>query len=121
LIRVQDPVRLAVDSEPQPDIVVVRLREDFYRLRHPGPEEVLLLVEVADSSLEFEREVKVPLYAKAGISETWIVDVKGSSVEVFRRPIAGSYEVHHVLKAGDILVPERLPNLLLTANDILPA
>ena len=75
LVRVQGPVRLAEDSEPQPDVTLLRLRDDFYATAHPGPEDVILLVEVSDSSIEYDREVKLPHYARQVIPEVWIVDL----------------------------------------------
>ena len=73
VVRVQGPVRLGDDSEPQPDLLLLRRRADFYATAHPGPEDVLLLVEVPDTSTEYDREVKLPLYARHGIAEVWLV------------------------------------------------
>jgi Uma2 family endonuclease len=117
-IRVQDPVRLAVDTEPEPDLAIVKFREDFYRLRHPGPEEVLLLIEVADSSLQSDMEIKVPLYARAGVSEVWLVDVNSAAVTVFKQPGSDGYRTHHDFHDQDLLIPEKLPGLLLHPREI---
>ena len=100
LVSVQDPIRLPPHSEPEPDIALLRPRSDFYAGSHPGPEDVLLIVEVADTSLEYDRETKSPLYARAGIPELWIVDLDAESVEVFRGP-------------------EALPDLILRVDEIL--
>ena len=86
VVGVQDPVRLDEHSEPQPDVVLLRPRADFYEQGHPGPEDVLLLVEVAETSLDADRDYKLPLYARNGIAEVWIVDIAGGVVEVNRRP-----------------------------------
>ncbi|HUE85418.1 MAG TPA: Uma2 family endonuclease [Vicinamibacterales bacterium] len=87
IVRVQSPIVLGRDSEPQPDIAVLRYRTDFYRDRHPGPGDVLLVIEVADTSIAFDRGTKLPLYARAGIPELWIVDLAASAVEIWRQPV----------------------------------
>jgi Uma2 family endonuclease len=95
IVSVQDPIRLNPRSEPQPDIALLRYRADFYRHAHPGPEDVLLLVEVADSSLRYDREVKLPLYARHGIPEVWIVDLEHRRLEIYRRPAEETYLDKH--------------------------
>ena len=91
IIAVQDPVVLNDFSEPQPDLALLRYREDFYANSHPRAEDVLLIVEVADTSLQYDREVKLPLYARAGIPEVWLVDVEGQVVECYSRLEEGRY------------------------------
>ncbi len=92
IVSPQNPVQLDAFSEPQPDIAVLKRRADFYRSgERAGPGDVLLLIEVADSSLRFDREVKLPLYARAGIPEIWIVDLKTRVLEAYRRPEHGIY------------------------------
>ena len=91
IVRVQSPVRLDDLNEPQPDFAVLRLRPDRYRKGHPGPADVLLLVEVADSSLRFDRRVKLPLYARFGIPEVWIADLQRRMLETHRTPVNGVY------------------------------
>jgi len=91
IVQVQDPVVLNRLSEPEPDLAVLKPRVDFYAARHPEPTDVLLIIEVADSSRGFDRTVKAPLYAQAGIPELWIVDVIDEIVEVYRRPRRGAY------------------------------
>jgi Uma2 family endonuclease len=87
----QNPVRLSKYSEPQPDLALVRWRDDFYRERHPQPDDVLLIVEIAASSLRFDRETKLPLYARHGIPEMWLVDLGGRRLSRYRAPQNGSY------------------------------
>jgi Uma2 family endonuclease len=82
---IHDPIRLA-DSEPEPDVTILKPREDFYASAKPVPDDVLLLIEVADSSLEFDREVKGEIYAEAGIPEYWIVNLVDDCVEIHRDP-----------------------------------
>ena len=86
IVRCQSPVRLSQKSEPEPDLTLLRARADFYAEAHPGPSDILLVVEVADSSLGFDRAVKLPLYARAGIPEVWIVEVVERRIEVYREP-----------------------------------
>ena len=92
IVQVQSPIRLGRTSEPQPDVSALRPRADWYEDSLPTPPEVLLLVEVADSSLGFDRSVKLPLYAEAAIAEVWIVNVKERCVERYSDPVHGSYE-----------------------------
>ncbi len=97
-VRIQNPVRLDQHWEPQPDVAILRPRPAGYRDRHPGPTDVLLIVEVADASLLRDRKIKVPKYAAFGIAESWIVDLVARRVEVFRRPSASGYRT--VRRAG---------------------
>jgi Uma2 family endonuclease len=91
IISVQNSIRLADQSEPQPGIAVLKLRSDDYRAALPTPSDVLLVVEVADVSLDYDRTVKVPLYARHDIPEVWLVDPAGGAVEVFREPSPEGY------------------------------
>jgi Uma2 family endonuclease len=90
-VLVQNPVRLSRYSEPQPDLALLRRRLDFYRERHPQPADVLLIVEIAASSLRFDRRKKVPLYARHGIPETWLVDLGGRRLVRYRAPQQAAY------------------------------
>lgn len=91
IVRVQHPLRIAPHSEPEPDLVIAHPRDDFFASGHPTPAEVFLAVEVADSSLSFDRAVKVPLYARAGVPVVWLVDVQGRAVHVHAEPAGGTY------------------------------
>lgn len=119
IVRVQGPVRLSPNSEPEPDILLLRPRSDFYAAAHPGPADVLLLVEVADTSLEYDRGEKLALYAEAGIPEVWIVDLAHEVVEVFRQPDAGSYRRQDVFGRGASLAPEAFPDAVISVDAIL--
>ncbi len=90
-VLVQNPVRLSDFSEPQPDLALLRRREDFYREQHPRPGDVLLIIEVAATSLRFDRRKKLPLYACHGIPEVWLVDLEGRRLSRNRSPQSGSY------------------------------
>ncbi|MEL6836587.1 MAG: Uma2 family endonuclease [Bacteroidota bacterium] len=91
-VCVQNPIRLDNYSEPEPDIILAKFRSDLYRRKHPTPEDTLLVIEVADSSLQFDREVKGELYATAGIPEYWIVNLTDRQLEVYTEPRVGSYQ-----------------------------
>jgi hypothetical protein len=109
VVAVQNPVQLDDLTEPEPDFAVLKPRPDFYRRATPRADEVLLLIEVADSSLAYDRAVKRSLYARHGIPEFWIVNLTAGEVEVCRTPIGDNYaSVSHVGRDG-ILEPELLP------------
>lgn len=93
VVRVQNPVRLTPLSEPEPDLAVVRPRADGYAESHPGPDDVVVLVEVADSSDAVDRAVKIPLYADAGVPEVWLIDVSRRLLTVHTDPGEGGYRV----------------------------
>lgn len=92
IVAVQDPVRLGSRSEPQPDLAVLRYRSDFYASAHPEAADILLLIEVADTTARFDREVKIPLYARHGVSEVWLVDLEAGRFEMYREPRTGAYQ-----------------------------
>ena len=119
IVQVQGAFRANVRSRPQPDVALLRWREDFYADAHPGPHDVLLLVEVADTSLRFDRWVKLPAYAVAGVPETWVVDVYSGVVEVAREPSDLGYGRFVQLHRGDVLVPEAFPELAIAVSDIV--
>jgi Uma2 family endonuclease len=119
IVRVQNPARLDQRSEPQPDIMLLRPRSDFYRSGHPGPSEVLLLIEVSDTSLAYDRSVKLSLYAQAGIAEVWIIDIEAETVEVNRDPESGSYAIHSVVARRASVSPQAFPEIRLSVDEIL--
>ncbi|MCE9553189.1 MAG: Uma2 family endonuclease [Planctomycetes bacterium] len=107
-IRLQLPVRFPLsDSEPQPDLTWV-VRRDFSKL-HPEPHEVLLLVEVAESSLEVDRGLKLALYAEAGISDYWIVNVAEKQIEVYRTPVGRDYRDKAICRGDEVVSPLAIP------------
>jgi len=116
----QNPIRLpVVRSMPQPDVVLLRRRVDFYASGKPGPDDVPLLVEVMDTSAETDRRVKLPLYARAGIAETWLVELATDRVETFRRPTTTGYGEAATLERGQRLAPQAFPDLVLLVDDLL--
>jgi Uma2 family endonuclease len=114
IVAVQGPVRLDDFSEPEPDFALLRPRPDFYRDRHPLASDVLLLIEVADTSLNYDRAVKRTLYARHGISELWIIDLNAGEIEVCRQPGAGYAAITRVGRDG-VLEPELLPGVCIQA------
>jgi len=119
LLAVQDPVHLEDHSEPQPDLMLLRPAADDYDSRHPSPEDVFLLIEVSDSTLETEREVKLPVYGRAGIAEVWIVDLIHGTLEVYREPHAAGYAHKEVLHRGDSAAPARFPDAVIEVATLL--
>ena len=119
IVSVQNPVQLGDLSEPEPDLALLRLEADFYTSRHPKAEDVLLLIEVSDSTLNFDRNRKMRLYAAYNIPEYWIVNLLDNSLEVYRQPQDGDYLQTMQLKAGDTLNLLKLPELQIQVSEIL--
>ena len=117
-VRINGPVRITDNTLLQPDIAVVRLRDDYHR-RHPSATDVLLLVEVADISLEFDREVKLARYAAAGIPEVWIANLRARQVEGFSDPVDGAYRSRRVVTAEGRISPQAFPGVSLAVGDFL--
>lgn len=118
-ISVQNPVLLDNFSAPQPDILVLKRRDDFYRHAHPRPEDVLLIIEVSDATLEYDMKVKVPLYARAGIPETWVVNLHGEQVKAYADPVEGAYQTVTSYARGDELQSRSLAALRLSVAELL--
>ena len=120
IVDVQNPVEMREqESEPQPDIVLLRLQDDLYSAATPTPGDTLLVVEVADSSLSFDRRVKMHLYAEAGIPESWLVDLKSSTLFVYRRPSPDGYQDVRAYRRGESVAPEAFPDVRFTLDEIL--
>jgi Uma2 family endonuclease len=115
IVSVQNPVRLSPRSEPQPDLSLLRWREDFYP-EGPTPADVLLVIEVAASSLLFDQRIKVPLYARAGIPEVWVIDLDAGLVEVHTAPSGGEYRGLRTAGEGDALEPPGLAGMTLDVD-----
>ena len=116
-VNIQSPVRLGAFSEPEPDLLILKRRKDHYLTRLPRPQDVYLLIEVADTTLEKDREVKAPLYAKANISEYWILNVVEKQLEIFTNPINGEYQNRSIIKGNDIAVFEAFA-INIKASDV---
>jgi len=119
LVDSQNPIRIDPHTEPQPDLVVLQTRSDYYEHGHPTPVDVLLIVEVAETSLVYDRQVKLPLYARAGVREAWLVDLNGVSVE--RHTLPGEQGYSQVARAGrgEALPSTVLPNVTVEVNAVL--
>lgn len=111
IVRVQNPLRLDRHSEPEPDLALVEPQDREYKSRHPRPEETLLVVEVADSSMSLDRTVKLPLYARAGIPEVWIIALDNDRVDVYREPEGDQYSSHETKEPDDDVLVSALPEL----------
>lgn len=121
LVAVQDPVHLDEHSDPQPDLMLLRPAPDDYSTRHPGPKDVLLLIEVADTSLDYDRGKKLPAYGRAGIPEVWIIDLLEQTIEIYRQPHAAGYGSIAVLRAGEKASPQPFPDAEVNVADLFSA
>ncbi|MEO1430531.1 MAG: Uma2 family endonuclease [Cyanobacteria bacterium J06633_8] len=119
IISVQNPVGLDDSSEPQPDVVLLKPREDFYASAHPQPKDVFLIIEVADSTIKYDREVKIPLYAEEGVVEVWLVDINSECVEVYREPANGVYQKVDKFNRGKSLIIQAFGDVSISVDDIL--
>ena len=118
-VSVQNPLRLDGHTEPQPDLVVARGREDDYADRHLEAGDILLVIEVADSSLRYDRAEKMPRYGRSGIPEAWLVDVTGSAVTVYTTPGAGGYASEQVFRPGAEIASTAVAGLRVTVDEIV--
>ena len=118
-VRVQNPTRLNDYSEPEPDVMLLRRRDDFYRSGHPTPADVLLLIEVSDSSLSFDRGQKLPRYAAAGIPEVWIVNRPDGCIESYKDPVNDAYAVVQRYGPGEGIAPQPFPDFVLEVDRII--
>ena len=120
-VRIQNPIRLGRHTEPQPDLVVAKRRMDYYAGRHPEAGDVLLVIEVADSSLLYDRMEKAPRYGTAGIPEAWLVDVSGETVAVYSEPGSDGYNAERLLRGGGEIVSVAVAELRLPVAEIFGA
>lgn len=115
----QNPIRLNDFSEPQPDLALVRWRADFYKSSHPTPADVLLVIEVADSTVESDRSYKMPLYAKAGIPEVWLVNLPDETIELYAKPTDGAYQFSKSFRRGEEAQAHSVADLRVPVMDVL--
>ncbi len=108
IVSVHHPITSNEFSEPEPDLALLHFREDFYEEKHPEPKDILLVIEVADTSLGYDREVKKPLFAAVGIPELWIVNIEEAQVEVYKNPANGDYISRQNFRRGDTIFIESL-------------
>jgi len=120
LVRVQDPIQLSQYSEPEPDIAVVRIDARKYINHHPAPNEIFLLIEVADTTLDGDRKQKAPLYAKAGITDYWILDVNQRQVYVFRQPGIEAYNLEFIVQEDATVSLIAFPEIEIQIGKLFP-
>ncbi|HKZ02828.1 MAG TPA: Uma2 family endonuclease, partial [Pyrinomonadaceae bacterium] len=118
-VRIQSPIRLNDFSEPVPDVALLKPREDYYATRHPGPADVLLIIEVAETTVISDRNVKVPLYARNSIPEVWLVNLPKKLIEEYFEVADGRYLKSKKYKRGENIVSATIPGLSLRVSDIL--
>ena len=118
-VRVQLPVTLAPGSEPEPDFAIVRPDPNRYRDRHPGPQDILLLIEVADATLTRDRTHKAAIYAKAGIPEYWIIDLPQRQIIALQNPQDNTYQQEQILGANDQRTPLQCPEITVDLRYLL--
>lgn len=118
-ISTQNPIRLGEFSEPQPDIALLIHRGDFYRNAMPTAADVLIVMEVADSTLETDRRYKMPLYAQAEIPEAWLVDLPEERIEVYSDPRNGTYQLTRIFQRGDVVQSQTQAEIEINVNEIL--
>jgi Uma2 family endonuclease len=119
-VRIQDAIRLPPQSEPEPDVVLARPPDDLYRRRHPGPDDLFLVVEVAHTTQIKDRRMKIPLYAQQGILEAWLLDVPAQQLEIYRQPSPDGYRSVEFVGRGGPVAPLAFPDLLVVIDDVLP-
>ncbi len=119
LLNVQNPIRLNDFSEPQPDVSLLKRRDDFYSSNHPTPTDVLLIIEVSDNTIEYDRNIKIPLYAAVSIPEVWLVNLIKDILEVYREPQGGMYKEVRYFTRGETVSPLFDPKLTLTVDSII--
>ncbi len=118
IVRVQNPVRLSEYNEPQPDVAIVRWRDDFYMQKHPLPEDTFIAIEVANTSLVYDRKEKLPRYAAAGIPEVWLVNIARQTVEQYAKPVNGQYMERQIVNRGQGLVAQAIDGVELPIDHI---
>ncbi len=119
LVSAQNPLHLSDDSEPQPDLSLVRRRADYYDSGLPGPQDTFLVVEVSDASVAYDRGLKMPLYGRSGIPEAWLVDLNDDTVAVYRDAGSAGYATSRVMRRGERLAVAAFPDRTIAVEDIL--
>jgi Uma2 family endonuclease len=119
IVQVQGSVRLGRFREPQPDIVLLRPQPDFYALRLPEPSDIFLIIEIADSSLDYDRDLKARIYAEAGVLEYWLVNLDNHSVASYTEPLGAVYQVVRWGRSGESIAPVALPQCVIPVDVLL--
>ena len=119
IVQVQGAVQLDRFYEPEPDVVLLRPKADLYASRHPGPSDILLIVEMAESSLAYDRDVKAGVYARTGVPEYWLVDLAEGTLSCHTAPAAGPYQTVRRHGRGESIAPEALPECRIPIDELL--
>jgi len=119
IVSVQNPIRLSNYTEPQPDIVLLQHRPDYYAAKRHSPEDTLLVIEVSDTTLRYDRNRKAPLYAKSGVTELWIENLEGDVILVFRDPGPEGYSTTLVFRRGESISLLAFPDILFKVDELL--
>ena len=121
IVQIQSSIRLDELNEPQPDVAILKPRIDFYRYRLPGPDDVLLVVEVSDTSLRHDRRTKLALYARFGVPEVWIANIRARTIEAYTDPSNGEYTTRRTFRPGQTVTPAAFPDVALPVADVIGA
>ncbi len=119
IVSVQNPIVVDDYSEPEPDVAILQMRDDYYAHQLPTVPDVLLVIEVADTSVEIDRSVKIPLYARTGVTLSILVDLPRELIELHSEPVNGQYQSVQVFGRGDSIQAKTMPQLILSADAIL--
>jgi Uma2 family endonuclease len=119
MVRCQLPIRLGLRSEPEPDFALVKRNDEYYRHAHPVAEDVLLIIEVANTTVRYDRHIKIPLYARHGIPETWLIEVPAARLHVFRNPQDAEYSETSTIDRPGILHSLALPDVPIDLSGLL--
>src|SRR5437763_12430885 len=120
IVRVQSPIHLGDYSEPEPDVTLLTPRDYGTSEQHPGPEDIILLIEVSDTTLDFDRGSKLATYARAAIAVTWIVNLQRDVIEVYAQPVQGAYKKLRRFHRGQAVPVPGTTGVMLRVDDILP-
>lgn len=119
IVQTQGSVRLSFFDEPEPDLVLLRPKADFYISAHPHPADILLIVEIADSTLAYDSRIKARLYAESGVPEYWLADVAAGIVARYTDPVDGGYRDVHTFRRGAMIAPALLPDVRIAVEDLV--
>ena len=119
VLRVQGHVRLDENNRPEPDLALLKWRDDLYGSQSPAPEDILLVIEVSDSTLASDRSVKLALYARFDIPEVWIENISDRVVEAYANPVDGQYTESRIYRPGETITPRAFPDVSLSVNELI--
>jgi Uma2 family endonuclease len=118
LISIQNPITLNDYSQPEPDLVLLKYRQDYYETKQPTPADILLLIEVSDSTIKYDREIKLPIYATNDVQEVWLINLNNETIEVYRYPQGTTYQHNQIMRQNEVISSLKLPELFLKISEI---